>query len=477
MDLFRSGLQIFVARLCKSAISFLAVVVFSRELGANSMGVYYPFIALLTLLAIPSDFDISGATEKRISEDNEKSSYLGTALVLKASLLAITSLFLFSGREYINQYLGINLAIALILTLYASQAATFSLHILRGELRVGETAVIEVLRPLSWLTMGYIFYTQGYGVKSLVYGYLIGSIIMSIIGWWKVSVPIGRPTITHARSIFDYGRYSVISSVGSRFYSSMDVAILSVFVAVDIAVTRGEIGAYENAWRLSLIVVLFSQSIATTLFPQFSRWNAENATNRIEALIPKALLPSLLIVIPAFVGTVILAKDLLSILFGPEFTVAWIALIILTGEKIFQSIHAILGQALQAVNRPDLSAYATIVAILINFILNIVLIWEFGIVGAALATSISFAVNTGIQAYYLSTIIDIGFPVSATAWSLISSSLMGLTIYVFKNNREISSIFELVMVIVVGIITYSIFVLLYQPIRSEVRNILHSNIL
>lgn len=115
----------------------------------------------------------------------------------------------------------------------------------------------------------------------------------------------------------------------------MDVALLSVFVALSIASTRGAIGAYENAWRVSTLVMLVASSIATSLFPQVSRWDTEDAPARIESIIPKALLPGLLVAFPAFAGTFILAEDILGALFGPEFAIASLVLVILTAEKYY----------------------------------------------------------------------------------------------------------------------------------------------
>jgi len=447
MNLAKASIKITLARILKSIFSFLAVVVFSRELGASPLGTYYPFLALLGILAIPADLGIRSATEKRISEGEDASSYLGTAIALKAPLLISISIIILLGGEYVNRYLGANLVIPLIATLFAREAGQFSLFVLRGELRAGETAIVEALRPVSWLIVGYVLYMQGFGVHGLVYGYLVGSLLMVVVGWWKVSTQISWPTLQHTRSLLNYGRFSVISAVGGYFYSWMDVAILTWFVVGGIASTRGAIGAYENAWRLTLVVILLSQSIATTLFPQFSRWDAENAMDRIEAIIPTALLPSLLLVIPAFVGTVILSKDLLRILFGTEFTVAWLALIILSGEKILQSVHVVLGKSLQAINRPDLAAYATAVSVLVNLGLNIVLIWHFGIVGAAIATTVSFAVNTYLHARYLSRFVEISIPVRESVWSVVASSVMGVCVYALQAIVNISTVIHLIAVI------------------------------
>lgn len=474
MNLVNTTLKIFIAKLLEALISFVAVVVFSRELGASPLGTYYPFIALLGIVSIPADFGIRSATEKRVSEGSEQSTYLGTAIALKLLPLLGMGLIILLADSVITQYLGSNLTIALVVALFTREAAYLGIFVLRGELRVGATAAVKVLQPLGWLIVGYAFFTQGFGINGLVYGYIIGTVAMIILAWSRVSIRPAWPDLNHARSLFAYGRYSVISSVGGYFYSWMDVAILSVFVAAGFASTRAEIGAYENAWRLSLIVLLFSNAIATSLFPQISQWSAEDAIEWVEDIIPKSILPSIVIVVPAFVGITVLARDLLRILFGPEFTVAWLVLIILTAEKILQSIHVIIGRSLQALDRPDLAAYATIVAIAVNFVLNVALIWQFGIVGAAIATTLSFAANTALHAYYLSRFVAIEFPYRGAAWCLVAATIMGGVVYAAQLFVVVNSVLSLLLVILLGIVTYLPVVLLYRPIRVDALPVIRS---
>ncbi|MFB6186421.1 MAG: polysaccharide biosynthesis C-terminal domain-containing protein, partial [Halobacteriaceae archaeon] len=209
-------------------------------------------------------------------------------------------------------------------------------------------------------------------------------------------------------------------------------------------------------------------AIATTIFPQFSRWDAENAKNKIESIIPIAILPALLIVVPAFIGVAILSQDILKILFSAEFTMASLALVILTGEKIPQAIHIVLGRSLQAIDRPDLAAYATIISVLLNLVLNVAFIWQFGIAGAALATALSFVVNTILHAYYLNRYIDINFPVREALWSVFASIVMGIAVYIVRSVFKPTSIIDLLAIVILGGVTYAIIALIYTPIRSQV---------
>lgn len=469
MNLSKSSAKLLIARAFKSIISFCAVIVFSHIFGPAPLGTYYPFIALLGIIAIPTNFGINGAVQKRISEGQEKGEYISSAILMKLPLLALFGGLVLLGRPYINQYLGSDLAVLLLATLIVNEAGKFCLAVLRGELRVGETAIIEVVRPLSWLTIGYALHTQGFGVSALVYGYLVGSMFMLLIGWWKISIPISRPSVEHGYSLFDFGRFGMVSTIGGYIYSWMDVAILSLFVASNGIITRGDIGAYENAWRLSLTVALLGEAVATAMAPQFSQWDAKGERNKIEDVIPTAFLFSILPVIPAFVGTIILSKDLLRILFGPEFRVAWLVLIILMGHKILMSLHSIINPCLNAINRPDLPAYSAMITVFVNLILNILLIHKFGIVGAAVATAISFSINTVIQTHYLSEFLNINFPIREIGWSLVASLTMGLCIHQVKSMIRINNIFELSALVILGIVIYGAIVIIYSPIRIKIK--------
>jgi O-antigen/teichoic acid export membrane protein len=469
MNIAKSSLKLFAVRTGKAVISFIAVIVFSRKLGADPLGIYYPFVALLGVALLPSDLGIGSAVTKRLSEGKDRRQYVGAALLMKMPIVVVVGIGALLASEQINRFLGADLAVIFVIVLLVNGLGGISIRILHGELRVDEAAVLEIFRPLGWLILGYILFTFGYGAEGLVYGYFFGSILVGLIGWWRVSVLPARPNLDHVYSLFDFAKFSAISSVGGFFYSWMDILILTSFVSVGIGVTRGDIGAYENAWRLSLVVMLLGKSVATVLFPQISEWDTKNNIKKIESSISTALLPSLLVVIPGFVGTLILSRDLLRILFGQEFTVAWIALIILTAGKIPQSLHILLSKALNAVDRPDLAAIAAILSAVLNAILNIIFIWRFGLVGAAIATTVSFLINTILHWYYLAEFLEVRLPIRNTGFIIVASVIMGVCIHYITIIVEPNRFFSLVGIVLCGIIVYSSILIVFKPIRVEVQ--------
>lgn len=464
MNIAKSSIKLFLANFATAVIQFLGITIFAREIGASELGIFFLFQAILGLLSIPADFGLRGAVEKRVSEGDSPGAYISSAIILKSIPIAVIVLAVIALRPFINRYLGAELAVFLIIAIILQEAAQSTVFILKGELRVGETAVLNVVQYGVWVGLGTIFVRNGYGALGLVYSLLVGISLVLIIGEYKRSIPLSRPSVDHARSLIDYGKFNVISSIGGYFYSWMDIAIIGLFL------TQTHVGAYEVAWRVTAVTLLFSKAIATTLLPQISHWDAEGDTDRIEVVVRESLTPSMMLVIPAFFGALVLSRDILGLIFGSEFTIAAVALVILAGEKMLQAIHVVLGRALQAIDRPDLAARATVISVCVNLVLNLVLVHSFGIIGAAVATTTSFAINGILHWKYVTTYINIEIPYSEIGHCYLSAITMATAILIIKYNYEINTLLMLLFIIITGGIIYFIIVIINRQIRLSIYN-------
>jgi O-antigen/teichoic acid export membrane protein len=462
MNIARASLKLFSANIGSAVIQFLAIAYFARELGAATIGVYFLFEALLGLLTIPADFGLRGAVEKRISEGRSEKRYLSCALLLKiAPVSFIFLLILFLGPA-INSYLGADASVFLAVALVLQESALLSEAVLKGEHRVGETASLRITRYVIWAIAGIAFVFFGYGAKGLIYAMLIGLFSMSIYGWLKVDTRFGRPSKGHATSLLNYGKYNVVSSIGGYVYNWMDVAIIGFFL------TQSYVGAYEVAWKVSAVVVLLSRSIAAAVFPKISGLHAGGDRKKIEDLLPKALVPSLAFVIPSFIGGAIFSKQLLRYVFGGEYVIAWLVLIILLINSISESFQVVVGKSLQAVDRPNLAAKATLVTIFLNLALNIILIQQFGIIGAATATTVSSIIGILLHTIYLSDIISVEIPVRELAECAIASACMGVVLIATTHWVAVDSLLTLSLLVFQGAIFYMIFVFLMPNLRTRI---------
>lgn len=470
MNIIRSSLKIFAANIGRSLLSFIGITLFARELGPTQMGIFFLFQATLGMLAIPADFGLTNAVEKRISQGEDGSGIISTAILLKFFLLLPIAISILSFNRVVNKYIGTTVAAYLVFGLFAQEGSKLVIRVLQGELRVGETAALRVVREIVWLLVGLLLVYSGIEAAALIQALIVGLVVVSLWGLYKVETPIGRPTKEHAISLFTYSKYVFITSAGAFLFNWMDILVIGYFMSQEF------VGVYEVSWRLTSVVLLLSRSIAISIFPQISEWSATDATAKVERLITNSIIPAVAIVIPAFFGSVLLSVEILQFVFGAEYIIASLALIILMGQTVFQGLHAIVGRSLQAIDKPDLAAKAAIVSITVNLVLNIILVNLYGIVGAAVATAISFVVNLGLHTYYLSKFVTIIFPYRPVAWCFLSSGAMFLVLRALLGIYTVRSFSQLIGIIVVGTICYVVVLLIYPPIRLRLYQIITTDI-
>lgn len=465
MNIGRSVVKMFGAQLVKSASSFVGIVLFARFLGAEQLGVYFLFEATVRTLKLPTDAGFRGALEKRISEGVALPEFLASAVVWKSLLLAVISTGLYVFRGPVTSYIGIGNVGYVVAGLLFAEVFNTVVQLLRGKLNVSRSADLIALRQFLWVAFGVVaVWMVGLGAIGLVYAYVLSLIVAAAVGLAFTSVEVGRPSLRASRSLFEYAKYDVIAGSGAKVFNWLDVLLIGFFL------TNADVGAYETAWRLSVAAATFGMAIRTTIFPQYSSWSEAEDEDRISESLTPMVTGSLFLVIPSFVGTLLLSDELLRYTFGSEFAVASTALVVLMGYRIIQALDQTVGRTLQALDRNDLAALSTVVGVVLNVTLNVFLIVDFGIEGAAVATFLSYAVTTALRAYYLSRQIAVRLSFGDIGWCVVAAAVMGLLLYVPRKLFGIDSFIELIAVVIFGAAIYVVTALLSGSLRSKLRD-------
>lgn len=448
MDFNRAAFKLFLSKSGNSILFFVGITFFARRLPADQLGAFFLFQAVMGLLMIPADLGVRGALEKRLSEGEEPERTLGSALAFKVVTLALVSACVLALRPQTNAYLGADLAVLLVVAIVVTEFAKFFIHVVRGELRVGETALIEFTNRAIWIGLGMVLVTLGYGAQGIVLGLIAGSVVGFVWAYWRSDTAVGRPSVTRTKSLIAFSKYQTVTSVGGRIYQWTDIVVIGFFLS------QAHVSAYEISWQVTLLVLLVSKSLALSLFPQISRWSEESAYDDIESSISQAIAFALFVSIPAVIGGSIYATEILGLIFGPEYTIASTVLVVLLIEKVFQSFHDIIESSVRAVDRPDLAAKATVVAVGLNLVLNPILVVWLGFVGAAIATTVAWFVNTVLHAMYLSRLLTIEIPYRLVGWYAVASLVMGGALVFVKSMVPVTGLPLLVVQIAIGVAVY-----------------------
>jgi O-antigen/teichoic acid export membrane protein len=462
MDLSRTSFLLFLSKGGRALLLFVALTFFTHYLSPTQMGVFFLFFALQGLLSIPADMGIRGALEKRLSEGGAQGEVLSSALVIKLCLLVSVGICVFAARRYVNAYLGADLAVFLVLALILRELSLFYIHAIRGDLQVGKTAPIAFVQRLTWVVVGGILITKGFGVRGLVFGLISGSTVALIITYVTCGVAVGRPSLEHARSLVAFSKYDMISAIGGRIYQWMDTVIIGFFLA------QRYVSAYEVAWQVTLLVLLISKPIALTLFPHISNRQAVSSTDQIGATVSKALGFATFVSVPAVVGAAIYAPAILHYLFGAEYIIAATVLVVLMIEKLFQSLNDVIYTSVRAIDRPDLAAKATVASVCLNLVLSPTLLLTIGFVGVAIATTLSWLLNTSLHMYYLSRHVPVVIPYRLIGWYVVASVCMGGVLLGVKAFVPVTGVVVLVTEICLGGLIYAASAVMIPAVRNRI---------
>lgn len=461
MSLERTVSNVFVARTVRAGVAILGLIAFIRFLGPGRFGVYVLFEAVLTLLGLVVNGGINDAVEKRLSETRD-GRILPTALCLKMIMLLPIVVLILAFEAHLNSYIGRAWALWLIPAVICRQTGRLSLNALRGELRVTEATVLELLEQLAFVGIGITLIFANYGLLSLLVALLLSWTIIAIIAFARLRTTIGRPSLHLARSLLDFAKYNAVASLlTGSVYNWADTLVIGFFLS------STAVAAYESAWRVSGAVTLLAGAIATTIFPHISEVDSQGQTDTIESVVPRTLFGSIVLVVPSIVGIVILGDAILTVVFGSSVAIAAVALMILMFARLAESTNKVFGRILLAMDHPALVARSTTAFIVLNLLMNVALVPIFGLAGAATATASSMTVFVILNKKYLDYFIDVHVPVTAIIACTFSSLAMGAMLKFLTDAMNIATPAHLLIIILVAVISYAVMLLSLPPARER----------
>ena len=452
MRIGQTSIVVFVSKLLGSALGFIATLYFARELGAEVIGVYALVMTVVSWLVLITNLGVGGATIKRISEGDQQGEYLTAGIMWVLLLGVVVSIATILGQplleSYISefdQYVALSVVWFVVMFIFAGLFRRIVLRALKGERKVH---IAGLLNPVniggqSLIQIGLVL--TGFGLLGMLVGFVLGTVLAGLIGLFWVTIRPAWPSKHHFRSLFNYAKFNWLGGLKSRTYNQIDILFLGVFVPTSL------VGVYSVAWSLSTFLDLFGNAVRSTIFPELSYTSTQESRQAAAGLVEDALAYTGLIATPGLVGGVILSDRLLQ-LYGETFVEGTSVLGLLILAVLFYSYQKQLMNGLNGLDRPDLAFRVNAVFIALNAGLNLLLIWQFGIEGAAVATAFSTAISLVLAYYMLSQLITFGLPYVQIARQWAAALGMGVVVLIARQLLETTEIISHNAIIVVGLV-------------------------
>lgn len=417
MRLGQTSFIYLVSKVVASAIGFVATIYFARILGADVLGIYSLVLAIVSWLVLGGKMGISTAVTKRVSEGDEAGEYVAAGTLMILTTFVITAIAVYLFRDQLDRYVGVSVAHFVVFMLFGSLTYALSMAVLKGRRLVHIYAILDPLKIVSRSLVQIAAVVAGFGLTGLLVGYTSGWLISAVIGFAVVSVSIRRPARRHLESLFSYAKYSWLGRVRTKTFNYVDVLVLGLFVP------SGLIGVYSVSWSIAKFFAIFTEGISTALFPEISRISAENDTEAVAGYVNDALAHAGLFLIPGLVGSLLLGGRVLRI-YGGEFVRGTAVLTLLIAACFVYGYQQQLLNTLDGIDRPDITFRVNAVFILSNAASNVVLVYLFGWIGAAVATVLSATLALALAYLGLRRLLRFEIPVREIATQWLAAGVM-----------------------------------------------------
>jgi O-antigen/teichoic acid export membrane protein len=440
MKIGQTSLVVFVSKLVGSALGFVATVYFARVLGAEVLGIYSVIIALVAWLGLVGRLGVSRAITKRVSEAQDEGAYMTAGVLLVATSMLLLSVVLLFMRAFVEGYvsgfdqyssasvvwfvmmlLAVYLGFSLVTSTLVGQR---SVHI-AGPLRPTRVATQSVIQ------IALVF--VGFELVGMLLGYAVGTALVTLLGIAFVSVRPQIPDIRHFRSLLKYAKFSWLGGLKSRAFNDVDILILGALVSQSL------VGIYAVAWSLTKFLDLFGVAVSQTMFPEISNVSAQESAESAAGLVEDSLAYGGFVVIPGAIGGAILSDRLLRI-YSSEFVEGTAVLWLLLCSILLYTYMKQQLNALNAVDRPDAAFRVNLVFIFSNVVLNVLLIWQFGWIGAAVASATASGIGMAFSYTLLARTLPLRIPFDEIGRQWIAALLMGGLVWSLRSLIETTGI-------------------------------------
>jgi len=368
-------------------IGFASSIITARYLGPEGKGILAVLMTITGIISQFGNFGFHAANTYFVAKDRGKlTKIIGNTLwlsLLGGSIISLITLGIF----FINHNFLTNIPFYLIL--FALLAMPFNLLFMLGQnifLGIQKIKVfnfLELTRQLTtFLIIAMLLVLLHQGVKAVVITNTVFAVIFSLLVL-NVLQPIGGNVY-----YFDFNLFKKMIRYGIKAYLAALFAFLVIrfdMLMVNYYLGSNDAGVYSIAANIADILYMLPVSFGMILFPKVSgmkegSWEFTKKVAWVTTLI--------MFFVCSFVA--LIAKPFIIFFYGNAFSGTIEALWWLLPGIFALSIETVIVQFLNSIGLPISVVFYWLIGFLINLLLNMIFIPNFGIIGASITSSISY---------------------------------------------------------------------------------------
>lgn len=378
---------------------------------------------------------------------------LSIVLSLVIYILSVPiSKYLFNGNILITQILCVIIFIECINNLLFSFLRTYQYIIIYS--------IFQIMKIFVNLGLVAYFIYNGYGIVGATLAILITDIVIFAIIPIFIILKIGIK-IPRFENVMEYLRFGIPtlpSNLSGWVVDSSDRYVIGIFLGTAF------VGYYSPGYTLGNALSMFIAPFAFILPAILSKYYDENNTSVLDKIYKYSLKYYLLIAIPSMFGLALMSKAILNILSTTEIAEhGYLITPIVALSALIVGIYVIFVQIIILEKKTPITGAIWIIAAIVNLGLNVILVPNIGIIGAAITTLIANIIAFALTIYYSRKYYQIHVDFSYIIKSLLSSGVISVII-IFVNPTGIT---DLLITVCACAIVYFVLLIALKVFKKE----------
>ena len=410
-QLTRKSSAAFFLKFLGMICGYIFTLLIARNFGATAMGILALTLTILNIGVVIGKLGIDNALLRFVSEyatkkkmEVVKGVYLRSIIIVVVSSSTLSILLYFSSEflaEYVfgKQYLTIYFQIAAA-ALVPMVLLRLHSECLRGLQKITQYAFFQQvsLHALgSMLLVTFLFFSNSNSIPVLAYvASTILSSLASFFSWQKnskMNTIVSKNTIS-LRKLLSTAFPMLLATSMFLIMNWVDIFMIGIFR------TDAEVGVYNVILKLSGLTTLTLFSVNAIVAPKFAEFYGKKDFSALERTVHYSTKFIFWTSLPILFFLLLFPRFILNI-FGSEFEMGRLALIIIVIGQFVSSFCGSVGYFLHMTNNQGVFQKIMFTAVCTNIILNVFLIPQYGINGAAFASAVSFFQWNFLAVFYI----------------------------------------------------------------------------
>ncbi len=418
------------------AAGFVSFPIFTRIFSVSDYGI---FCLINSSIFIIQTFVAHGTNHSIVRfypeyKHSNKINILHSTIVLLGVplALALTGFILVIIRylpdHLYNQYAR-SLFYVVTIIIFVKTFNSLFITVLRADQRTKFYNIVIILNRYGNIVFSLVFIL--FVIKDLS-GFYIGQLLSELIlatvllhnFLAKYNLRLKYISLEVFRSSLQFGLPLTSSQVLHVLLSYADRYLIQFYIG------SGPLGLYSAGYNLSTYLTDFVKlPINKAIDPILLSICTSEGYQKAKQFLTKALTYYLLLVLPVAFGFIAIRRDFISMLATPKFAEASSIIPYVITANMLYALQAVLNAGIIVYKKTNILFMLRLLGLLFNIILNIFFIPRYGIVGAALATLISYIVYTFCITIYSFRLLPFPVEYRRIALYFLLSVLMFLVVH------------------------------------------------